>query len=213
MIKKEVENKHQVYVVSPLIEESDAIDLTNVNEIKRNIDLYYKGDIKSSIMHGKLSKQDKDKIMSDFKEGKIDVLISTTVIEVGIDVKNATMMVIYDAERFGLATLHQLRGRIGRNSFDSTCVLIGDKRNSRLKVMCESNDGFYITEKDFEMRGEGDLFGVKQSGDMTFKVANIKSDFKILLQVKEDVQEFIKKKEYVNYDYYTEFVKSLESID
>ena len=213
MIKKEVENRHQVYVVSPLIEESDAIDLTNVNEIKRNIDLYYKGDIKSSIMHGKLSKQDKDKIMSDFKEGKIDVLISTTVIEVGIDVKNATMMVIYDAERFGLATLHQLRGRIGRNSFDSTCVLIGDKRNSRLKVMCESNDGFYITEKDFEMRGEGDLFGVKQSGDMTFKVANIKSDFKILLQVKEDVQEFIKKKEYVNYDYYTEFVKSLESID
>ena len=213
MIKKEVENKHQVYVVSPLIEESDAIDLTNVNEIKRNIDLYYKGDIKSSIMHGKLSKQDKDKIMSDFKEGKIDVLISTTVIEVGIDVKNATMMVIYDAERFGLATLHQLRGRIGRNSFDSTCVLIGDKRNSRLKVMCESNDGFYITEKDFEMRGEGDLFGVKQSGDMTFKVANIKSDFKILLQVKEDVQKFIKKKEYVNYDYYTEFVKSLESID
>ena len=90
---------------------------------------------------------------------------------------------------------------------------IGDKRNNRLKVMCESNDGFYITEKDFEMRGEGDLFGVKQSGDMTFKVANIKSDFKILLQVKEDVQEFIKKKEYVNYDYYVDFVKSLESID
>jgi ATP-dependent DNA helicase RecG len=213
MIKNEVENHHQVYVVSPLIDESDSIDLTTVNEIKKNIDLYYKGSLKSAIMHGKLSKQDKDKIMQEFKEGKIDVLISTTVIEVGIDVKNATMMVIYDAERFGLATLHQLRGRIGRNSFDSTCILIGDKRNSRLKVMCESNDGFYITEKDFEMRGEGDLFGVRQSGDMSFKVASIKSDFKILLQVKEDVQDFINQKDYLNYDIYINFVKSLESID
>ena len=213
MIKSEIDNNHQVYVVSPLIEENDTIDLTTVNEIKRNIDLYFKNDIKSAIMHGKLSKADKDKIMNDFKSGKIDVLISTTVIEVGIDVKNATMMVIYDAGQFGLATLHQLRGRIGRNSFDSTCVLIGNERNPRLKVMCESNDGFYITEKDFEMRGEGDLFGVKQSGDMTFKVANIKSDFKILVQARDDVKDFIKSKDYLNYDCYNEFVKSLESID
>ena len=213
MIKEEVDKGHQAYVVSPLIEESDVIDLTTVNEIKRNIDLYFKGNVKSSIMHGKLSKADKDKIMNDFKNGKIDVLISTTVIEVGIDVKNATMMVIYDAERFGLATLHQLRGRIGRNSFDSTCVLIGNENNDRLKVMCESNDGFYITERDFEMRGEGDLFGVKQSGDMTFKVANIKQDYKILLQVRDDVKEYIKSKEYLNKECYNKFIKSLESID
>ncbi len=213
MIKNEIDNHHQVYVVSPLIEENDTIDLTTVNEIKRNIDLYFKNGIKSAIMHGKLSKTDKDKIMNEFKSGKIDVLISTTVIEVGIDVKNATMMVIYDAGQFGLATLHQLRGRIGRNSFDSTCILIGSEKNPRLKVMCESNDGFYITEKDFEMRGEGDLFGVKQSGDMTFKVANIKSDFKILVQARDDVKEFIKSKDYFNYDCYNEFVKSLESID
>ena len=213
MIKNEVENKHQVYIVSPLIEESDVIDLTTVNQIKNNIDLYFKGNVKSAIMHGKLSKQDKDKIMDEFKKGKIDVLISTTVIEVGIDVKNATMMVIYDAERFGLATLHQLRGRIGRNSLDSTCVLIGSEKNERLKVMCESNDGFYITERDFEMRGEGDLFGVKQSGDMSFKVANIKQDYKILLQVRDDVKEFIKSKDYLNYDCYKEFINSLESID
>ncbi len=213
MIKNEVDNKHQVYIVSPLIEENDTIDLTTVNEIKRNIDLYFKNEVKSSIMHGKLSKNDKDKIMNDFKSGKIDILISTTVIEVGIDVKNATMMVIYDAGQFGLATLHQLRGRIGRNSFDSTCVLIGSDKNPRLKVMCESNDGFYITEKDFEMRGEGDLFGVKQSGDMTFKVANIKSDFKILVQARDDVKDFIKSKDYLNYDCYNKFVKSLESID
>jgi len=213
MIKNEVENKHQVYIVSPLIEESDVIDLTTVNQIKNNIDLYFKGNVKSAIMHGKLSKQDKDKIMDEFKKGKIDVLISTTVIEVGIDVKNATMMVIYDAERFGLATLHQLRGRIGRNSLDSTCVLIGSEKNERLKVMCESNDGFYITERDFEMRGEGDLFGVRQSGDMSFKVANIKQDYKILLQVRDDVKEFIKSKDYLNYDCYKEFINSLESID
>ncbi len=213
MIKNEIDNHHQVYVVSPLIEDSEVSDLTTVNEIKRNIDLYFKGSVKSAIMHGKLSKNDKDKIMNDFKEGKTDILISTTVIEVGIDVKNATMMVIHDAGMFGLATLHQLRGRIGRNSYDSTCILIGDKNNSRLKVMCESNDGFYITEKDFEMRGEGDLFGVKQSGDMTFKVANIKSDFKILLQARDDVKEFIKSKDYLNYDCYNDFVKSLESID
>ena len=213
MIKNEVENKHQVYIVSPLIEESDMIDLTTVNEIKRNIDLYFKGNIKSSIMHGKLSKQDKDKIMDDFKKGKIDVLISTTVIEVGIDVKNATMMVIYDAERFGLATLHQLRGRIGRNSLDCKCILIGSEKNARLKVMCESNDGFYITERDFEMRGEGDLFGVRQSGDMSFKVVNIKADYKILLQVKDDVKEFVKSKDYLNYDCYKEFIHSLENVD
>ena len=213
MIKNEVDNHHQIFIVSPLIEESDVIDLTTVNEIKRNIDLYFKGNIKSSIMHGKLSKQDKDKIMEDFKKGKTDILISTTVIEVGIDIKNATMMVIYDAERFGLATLHQLRGRIGRNSLDSTCVLIGSEKNERLKVMCESNDGFYITERDFEMRGEGDLFGVKQSGDMSFKVANIKQDYKILLQVRDDVKEFIKSKDYLNYDCYKKFINSLESID
>ena len=213
MIKNEVDNHHQIFIVSPLIEESDIIDLTTVNEIKRNIDLYFKGNIKSSIMHGKLSKQDKDKIMEDFKKGKTDILISTTVIEVGIDIKNATMMVIYDAERFGLATLHQLRGRIGRNSLDSTCVLIGSEKNERLKVMCESNDGFYITERDFEMRGEGDLFGVKQSGDMSFKVANIKQDYKILLQVRDDVKEFIKSKDYLNYDCYKKFINSLESID
>ena len=122
-------------------------------------------------------------------------------------------MVIYDSERFGLATLHQLRGRIGRNSLESTCVLIGSEKNERLKVMCESNDGFYITERDFEMRGEGDLFGVRQSGDMSFKVVNLKADYKILLQVKDDVKEFVKSKDYLNYDCYKEFIHSLENVD
>ena len=212
LLKKEIDEHHQAYIVSPLIEDSEVIDLTTVNEIKRNIDLYFKKNIKSAIMHGKLSKTDKDKIMNDFKEGKIDVLISTTVIEVGIDVKNATMMIIYDAERFGLATLHQLRGRVGRNEFESTCILIGDKNNKRLQVLEESNDGFYITEKDYEMRGEGDLFGVKQSGDIDFKIANLRSDMKILLQARDDSKEFFDKNKNNNFENYKEYAKIINEM-
>lgn len=212
LMKQEVDKGHQVYVVSPLIEESDVVDLTTVNEIKRNIDLYFGGKVKSSIMHGKLSKQDKDKIMTEFKEGKSNILISTTVIEVGIDVKNATMMVIYDAERFGLATLHQLRGRVGRNELESTCVLIGDANNERLKVLTESNDGFYITEKDYDMRGEGDLFGVKQSGDMEFKVSSLHKDMKILLQAKADSKDFIDQNYSNGFENYKEYAKIIEEL-
>ena len=216
LMKEEIDKHHQVYVVSPLIEESDVIDLTTVNEIKRNIDLYFKKEVKSAILHGKLSKADKDKIMEEFKSGEIDVLISTTVIEVGIDVKNATMMVIYDAERFGLATLHQLRGRVGRNEFESTCVLIGDESCKRLQVLCESNDGFYITEKDYEMRGEGDLFGVKQSGDMSFKVAKLHEDMKILLQARDDSKEFLlenKDNGFENYKEYAKIINEMNNLD
>ena len=212
LLKKEIDEHHQAYIVSPLIEDSEVIDLTTVNEIKRNIDLYFNKNIKSAIMHGKLSKADKDKIMNDFKAGKIDVLISTTVIEVGIDVKNATMMIIYDAERFGLATLHQLRGRVGRNEFESTCILIGDKDNKRLQVLEESNDGFYITEKDYEMRGEGDLFGVKQSGDMQFKIANLHTDMKILLQARDDSKEFLDKNKDNNFENYIEYAKIINEM-
>ena len=163
-------------------------------------------------MHGKLSKVDKEKIMNEFKAGKTNVLISTTVIEVGIDVKNATMMVIYDANRFGLATLHQLRGRVGRNEFESTCILIGDESCDRLKVLVESNDGFYITEKDYEMRGEGDLFGVKQSGDMEFKVANLHQDMKILLQAKADSKDFLDENIKNNFENYIEYAKIINEL-
>ena len=212
MMKNEIDNHHQVYIVSPLIEDSEVIDLTTVNEIKRNIELYFNKTVKSAILHGKLSKTDKDKIMDDFKNGKIDVLISTTVIEVGIDVKNATMMIIYDAERFGLATLHQLRGRVGRNEYDCTCILIGDESCERLKVLCESNDGFYITEKDYEMRGEGDLFGVKQCGDMSFKIANLHEDMKILLQARDDSKEFFNQNKDNNFENYKEYAKIINEL-
>ena len=216
MMKSEIDKGHQVYIVSPIIEENEVLDLTTVNEIKRNIELYFKGQVKSAIMHGKLSKADKDKIMDDFKKNKTNILISTTVIEVGIDVKNATLMVIYDAEMFGLATLHQLRGRVGRNEYESTCVLIGSEENERLKVLTESNDGFYITEKDYEMRGEGDLFGVKQSGDMEFKVANLHQDMKILLQAKADSKEFLDdniKNHFENYKEYAKIIEEISNLD
>ena len=216
LMEEQILLNHQIYVVSPLIEESDSIDLTTVNEIKRNIELYFHGNVKSAIMHGKLSKADKEKIMDEFKSGKINVLISTTIIEVGIDVKNATMIVIFDSNRFGLATLHQLRGRVGRNEFDSYCILIGDKDCERLKVLEESNDGFYITEKDYEMRGEGDLFGVKQSGDMEFKVANLHQDMKILLQAKADSKDFFDeniKNGFQNYEEYAKIVRELMNLD
>ena len=212
----EIKKGRQVYVVSPLIEESETSDLKNVIELKEKIDLAYNNKIKTEILHGKLDKKDKDLIMQEFANGEIKILISTTVIEVGVDVKNATMMVIFDAERFGLATLHQLRGRIGRNNFDSTCILIGSEKNERLKVLKESNDGFYITEKDFEMRKEGDLFGIKQSGEMSFKIANLKRDFKILMQTKKDSEEFLNKNitnDFKNYPIYYKIIKEINELN
>ena len=143
------------------------------------------------VVHGKLSGKDKDKIMTNFQENKIQILISTTVIEVGVDVPNTTMIVIFDANRFGLSTLHQLRGRVGRSNLESKCILISDTDAKRLKVMTKTNDGFEISEEDFKLRGHGDLFGTKQSGDMTFKIADVKEDYRILLQAKKDSLKFL----------------------
>ena len=209
-IKEEIDNHHQVYVVAPLIEESES-DLNDVNTIYELISKNI-SDIKIDILHGKMKNVDKDRVINNFKEGKLDLIISTTVIEVGVDVKNATLMVIFNAERFGLATLHQLRGRVGRNSLDSKCILISDQEKERLHVLEESNDGFYVSEMDFKMRGSGDLFGIRQSGDMIFKIADLKKDYKILLQCKKDVDKFILdniENSFRNYSYYNAILESL----
>ena len=209
-IKEEIDNHHQVYVVAPLIEESES-DLNDVNTIYELISKNI-SDIKIDILHGKMKNVDKDRVINNFKEGKLDLIISTTVIEVGVDVKNATLMVIFNAERFGLATLHQLRGRVGRNSLDSKCILISDQEKERLHVLEESNDGFYVSEMDFKMRGSGDLFGIRQSGDMVFKIADLKKDYKILLQCKKDVDKFILdniENSFRNYSYYNAILESL----
>ena len=189
---EEIKQNHQIYVVVPLVEDNEELDMENVTSIYNKLNEAFHDKIPMDILHGKLSSKEKDCIMKDFKENKTKILISTTVIEVGIDVSNATMMVIFNAERFGLATLHQLRGRVGRSDIQSYCYLISNLDTERLRVMEETNDGFEISEKDFKIRGTGDLFGVKQSGDMTFKLADLKNDYKILLQCKEDSEQFLK---------------------
>ena len=195
MMYDELKENHQIYVIAPLIEESETTDLTTVTELKDKMNLAFGSKYNIDIIHGKLHQQDKDKIMERFVNNKTQILISTTVIEVGVDVPNTTMIVIFDANRFGLSTLHQLRGRVGRNDMQSTCIWISDSDTARLDVMTKTNDGFEISEEDFKLRGHGDLFGVKQSGDMTFKVANIKEDYKILLQAKKDSLEFLNNKD------------------
>lgn len=191
MMYDELLKNHQIYVIAPLIEESETLDLTTVNELKDKMKIAFGDKYNVGIIHGKLKQNDKDKIMEDFINNKVQILISTTVIEVGVNVVNTTMIVIFDANRFGLSTLHQLRGRVGRSSFESSCILISDYDSERLNVMTTTNDGFEISEEDFKIRGHGDLFGTKQSGDMTFKIADIKSDYKILLQAKKDSMEFL----------------------
>lgn len=199
MMYDEVKLGHQIYVIAPLVMESDKVDLENV------IDLYDKmnkalGKVcKLGLMHGKLSKIEKEQVMNQFINNEISILISTTVIEVGVDVKNATMIVIFDSYRYGLSTLHQLRGRVGRNQLQSYCILMSDKEKERLNIMTKTTDGFEISEEDFRLRGSGDLFGVRQSGDVNFKLANIKRDFKILLQASDDSMNLLAKDNIKNY--------------
>ena len=188
LMYEQIKDKHQIYVVAPLIEESDKIDLENVDKLKEKMETAFGKVCRIGVMHGKMDKNEKDKVMEDFNNGDITILISTTVIEVGVDVKNATTMVIFDSYRFGLSQLHQLRGRVGRNELQSYCILVSDKEAERLNIMTKTLDGFKISEEDFKLRGSGDLFGVRQSGDMNFHVADFKSDFNILMKAKEDTE-------------------------
>lgn len=191
MMYEQLKAGHQVYVIAPLIEESENSDLTNVCELRDKMKMAFGEHYKIDIVHGKMSSGAKDLIMEQFKNNEVQILISTTVVEVGVDVPNATTMVIFDADRFGLSTLHQLRGRVGRGTSKSKCILISDSDAERLKIMETVDDGFEISEEDFKLRGHGDLFGTKQSGDMSFKIASIKSDYKILLQAKKDSKEYL----------------------
>jgi len=209
-VLEEIKLKHQVYVVAPMIEENEEGTLKDVNLLKEKFDLAFHGKIPIGVLHGKMKKNEKDEVMNYFKNGYTKILISTTVVEVGVDVKDATVMIIFNAERFGLATLHQLRGRVGRNEVQSYCYLICNEEKERLKVLEKSNDGFYISEKDFEFRGEGDLFGIKQSGDMTFKLANLKRDYNILLKAKEDAKEFISSGDFKNFEYYQKIIEKID---
>ena len=186
-IQKQIEEGRQAYIVCPLVEENEEMDLQSVQKLYEKYKTEIFPQYKVEYIHGKMKAKEKDEIMAKFKQHEIDILISTTVIEVGVDVPNANIMVIEDAERFGLAALHQLRGRVGRGQYQSYCILKyegkGETVRKRMKVMCETNDGFIISEKDLELRGSGDFFGTMQHGLPEFKIANLFEDMNILKSV------------------------------
>ena len=215
MMLDQIKAHHQIYVIAPLIEESDKIDLEDVYKLEEKMKKAFGKVCNVGIMHGKMTPKEKEEVMEMFKQNKIQILISTTVIEVGVDVANATMIVIFDSYRFGLSALHQLRGRVGRNEIDSYCILISDRETKRLEVLTKTNDGFKVSEEDFKLRGGGDIFGVRQSGDMNFKLADIKNDYDLLLKAKEDSEIFMKSKEYNDpkYSFIKQFVIQSANLD
>ena len=195
-VKKQINEGRQAYIVCPLVEENEDMDLKSVEELYEKYKLETFSEYNVEYLHGKMKSKEKDEIMTKFKDGKIDILISTTVIEVGVDVPNANIMVIENAERFGLAQLHQLRGRVGRGEFKSYCVLKyegkGKTVRERMKVMCDTNDGFIISEKDLELRGSGDFFGTAQHGIPEMKIANLFEDISELKEVQKLANEIMK---------------------
>ncbi len=186
-IKEQINEGRQIYVVCPLVEESEEINAKSVLELAEKYKNETFKEYRVEYLHGKLKQKEKDEIMLKFKNKEIDMLISTTVIEVGVDVPNATVMVIENAERFGLATLHQLRGRVGRGEFKSYCILKykgnSEQIRERMKIMVDTNDGFKVSEKDLELRGSGEFFGTKQHGIPEFKIANLFEDIEMLKSV------------------------------
>ncbi|OXT18700.1 ATP-dependent DNA helicase RecG [Bacillus sp. OG2] len=194
-MEKELSKGRQAYVICPLIEESDKLDVQNAIDVHSNLTFYYQDRYKVGLMHGRLHPEEKDGVMKDFSRNEIQILVSTTVVEVGVNVPNATIMVIYDAERFGLSQLHQLRGRVGRGSEQSYCILLADPKSEvgkeRMKIMSETNDGFVLSEKDLELRGPGDFFGRKQSGMPEFKVADMVHDYRALETARNDASKLI----------------------
>lgn len=213
-IRGEISNGHQAYIIAPLVAESEHLDLENVTELYDEVKTYFK-DVNISLVHGKQNALLKESEMQKFKDGEAKIMVSTTVIEVGVDVKNATVIAIFDADRFGLSQLHQLRGRVGRNSFNSYCFLISDYENiKRLKIMEEVNDGFILSEEDLKMRGPGDYFGTKQSGIPSFRFIDFTKDINIITTARDDAIEILSDGLLKNndYSYILEYLKSRKSI-
>jgi ATP-dependent DNA helicase RecG len=189
-MEKELKAGRQAYVICPLIEESDKLDVQNSIDVYNQLSQHFQGRFSVGLMHGRLHPDEKEEVMRSFSRNEVQVLVSTTVVEVGVNVPNATFMLIYDAERFGLSTLHQLRGRVGRGDDQSYCILLADPKTEvgkeRMKIMTETNDGFVLSEKDLELRGPGDFFGRKQSGMPEFKVADMIHDYRALEVARDD---------------------------
>lgn len=202
-VKEKIDEGRQVYIVCPLIEESEEIDAVSAMEMFKTLTKDIFSSYRLGLLHSKITQEKRKTVMRDFREGKIDILISTTVIEVGVDVPNATIMIIENAERFGLAQLHQLRGRVGRGEYQSYCILIANPRTEegtkRLSVMTETDDGFKIAEADLEIRGPGEFFGIRQHGLPDLKVANILKDNRILITAREEAEGLISNNEVLKY--------------
>lgn len=198
-IQKEAAGGRQAYVICPLIEESDKLDVQNAIDVHVQLQQHFP-DLNIGLLHGRMTAAEKDDTMRSFKDGSIQVLVSTTVIEVGVDVPNATLMVVYDADRFGLSQLHQLRGRVGRGEHQSFCVLIADPKTEvgkeRMQAMTETTDGFEIARRDLELRGPGDFFGTKQSGLPEFRIADLMCDFEIMEIARDDAADLVAKPEF-----------------
>lgn len=188
-IEEQIKQGRQGFVVCPAIEQNEEIQMKSAEEVYENIKLFLPN-CKIGLIHGKLNKKDKDEVMENFIQQNIDILVSTTVIEVGVDIPNASIMLVENAERFGLAQLHQLRGRIGRGGYESYCVLVNGSRSEvskkRMEIMKTSNDGFVIAEKDMEIRGPGQILGLRQHGLPEFKVADLMRDIKVLNEIQKD---------------------------
>lgn len=197
---KELAMGRQAYVICPLIEESDKLDVQNAVDVYTQLTTLFGEKYKVGLMHGRLPAEEKDAVMREFSEGQLHVLVSTTVVEVGVNVPNATFMIVYDAERFGLAQLHQLRGRVGRGEHQSYCVLLADPKSEdgkeRMISMTETNDGFRLAEKDLELRGPGDFFGKKQSGLPEFKMADLVHDYRALEVARQDAEKLLSTEEF-----------------
>ncbi|AZO95232.1 ATP-dependent DNA helicase RecG [Halocella sp. SP3-1] len=204
-VKEKINKGRQVYIVCPLIEESEEIDAVSAMKMFKTLTKDTFSQYRLGLLHSKITQEERKTVMKDFREGKIDILISTTVIEVGVDVPNASIMIIENAERFGLAQLHQLRGRVGRGKYQSYCILIANPRTEegtkRLSVMTETDDGFKIAEADLEIRGPGEFFGIRQHGLPDLKVANILKDNRILITAREEAEGLINNNGILKYKY------------
>ena len=211
---KELAKGHQMYVICPLIEESEALDVKNAVEIYEKLSALFAPQYEVGLLHGKMKNQEKEAIMETFKENKMQILVSTTVIEVGVNVPNATVMLIMDADRFGLAQLHQLRGRVGRGSDASYCVLVANPKKElgieRMKIMTETNNGFILSEKDLELRGPGEVFGFRQSGLPQFTIADLVTDSNILEVARDEAQKLWQLKDWQLLPEYQHLVRSLD---
>ena len=193
-IEKQVRQGRQAYVICPMVEESEGMDAENVLDYTQKLKENLPSDIQIEYLHGKMKPKEKNRVMESFAAGEIQVLVSTTVVEVGVNVPNATVMMVENAERFGLAQLHQLRGRVGRGKYQSYCIFIQgnqDQISKRLEILNKSNDGFYIAGEDLKLRGPGDLFGIRQSGDMEFRIGDIYNDSTILKEASEAAEEIL----------------------